>query len=127
MKVIAHSRSPAAPVTTTAPSQSNDNTAIIAGVVGGVVGAAILAILVVFFVWYQCIRKPEADDNVRDNVFDFSKRTDARNPVNMEVVTSPNADFKEDQLAEKSNAKDSPPAEKTKETYTLPVKAESTI
>ncbi|KAL5487197.1 hypothetical protein EMCRGX_G019772, partial [Ephydatia muelleri] len=116
-----------APVTTTAPSQSNDNTAIIAGVVGGVVGAAILAILVVFFVWYQCIRKPEADDNVRDNVFDFSKRTDARNPVNMEVVTSPNADFKEDQLAEKSNAKDSPPAEKTKETYTLPVKAESTI
>ena len=88
---------------TNAPyDQPNNNAAIIAGVVGGVVGAAILVILVVFFVWYQCIRKPEEDDGVRDNVFDFSKRTDARNPVSMDVVMSPEADIKEDPLAEKT-------------------------
>ena len=104
-----------APVTTPAPYQSSDNTAIIAGVVGGVVGAAILAVLVVFFVWYQYVRKPEPDDGVRDNVFDFSKRTDARNPVTMDVVTSPEADVKEDQPAEK------------KEKDVLPEKTESTI
>ena len=50
--------------------------------VGGLFAALLLVFIVVLFIWYQfCRREDPKDEHSRESAFDFSKKTEATNPV----------------------------------------------
>ena len=82
------------PPTVSCPS-SEDNTAVIAGVVGGLVGLTVVVLFLVFILWYQFCRGSDyEEEDGKENAFDFiKKRTEAVNistasPVDQDIEKS---------------------------------------